>query len=349
MTEAVFAIPGDLAAPTGGYAYDRQVLASLPALGVVARHLELPGSFPDPTGPDLDETARRLASVPPGAVLMIDGLAYGAMPRRLIAGIARPIIALVHHPLACETGLSAARRAQLRESEGEALACAAAIIVTSGATARSLVAMFGLDPAVIAVAKPGVAPAPRSRGSGPVPSILAVGAVSPRKGYGDLVHALARLHAVPWRATIAGSLDRAPAEAARIRRLIAAHDLIDRIALAGAVDDAALAGLYDAADLFVLASHFEGYGMALAEAMMRGLAIVATRAGAAAETVPDDAAVKVAPGDPDALAGAMAALLGDGAKRNALADAAWRAGRALPRWRDTAAQVAAVLHAVSRP
>ena len=85
MTPAVFAIPGDIELPTGGYMYDRRVLALLARFGVAARHVQLPGSFPDPSAADLDETGRLLAAAAPGATVMIDGLAYGAMPAEVIA------------------------------------------------------------------------------------------------------------------------------------------------------------------------------------------------------------------------------------------------------------------------
>lgn len=347
VIEAVFAVPGELATPTGGYAYDRRVMALLPGLDIAVRHVALPGSFPDPTPADLAETARLLDTAPSGSVLVIDSLAFGAMPDALVRRIQNPIVALVHHPLALETGLDSRRKEALLASERQALSHAAAIVATSPMTARLLVQMFGVDPASIAVAVPGVDAVSRAVGSGAEPNILAVGAISPRKGYGDLILALARVRDRPWRAAIIGSPDREPAEAARIRGLISEAGLSDRIALVGAVDAAALARHYNKADLFVLASHFEGYGMVLAEAMVHGLAIVTARGGAAAETVPDDAAVKVVPGDVPALADALRLLLDDGARRRALADAAWRAGQALPRWHDTARCVAgAILRAV---
>ena len=161
MTAAVFAIPGDIDLRTGGYTYDRRVLALLPRYGVAAQHLPLPGGYPAPTPEDLAATARVLAQVPKEAVLLIDGLAYGAMPPDVIAAARGPIVALVHHPLCLETGLSPERQAELRASETAALALARHVIVTSATTAGTLLTEFGVPADRITVAEPGTDAASR--------------------------------------------------------------------------------------------------------------------------------------------------------------------------------------------
>ena len=165
MLEAAFAIPGDLDLPTGGYTYDRRVLQLLPRFGVATQHLPLPASFPDPTAADLYETARALAGAAPHAVLLVDGLAYGAMPAAVIGCARAPIVALVHHPLCLEAGLAATRQEALRRLETAALAVARKIIVTSPLTQRTLIADFTVPAHKIAVAEPGTDPAPRAMAS----------------------------------------------------------------------------------------------------------------------------------------------------------------------------------------
>jgi glycosyltransferase involved in cell wall biosynthesis len=347
VPEAVFAIPGDLATPTGGYAYDRHVLAGLPEWGVAARPLALPGSFPNPTADDLAETARLLAATAPDTVLLVDGLAFGALPPDLVAGLApRPVVALVHHPLGLETGLPPERADALIANERAVLALARWVVVTSGATARLLVEDFDVPAPRITVAEPGTEPARRARGAGAPVTLVAVGAVSPRKGFPLLVEALAGLADLDWRLTIAGALDRDPAEAARLRAAIAGSGLEERIALPGSVDPTALETLYAFADVMVSPSLFEGYGMALAEALARGLPLVASTGGAAIDTVPDTAALKVPPGDVEALREALRTMIAHGDLRRAHADAAWAAGQKLPRWRDTARAVAGVIREI---
>jgi len=338
----VFAIPGDLDLPTGGYAYDRRLLKDWRETGVSARHLTLPGSFPNPGEDDLAETRRLLLSQPRDAILLIDGLAYGAFPADLAAGLAGRIVALVHHPLAYETGTAPERAVFLKAAETAALHHASAIVVTSPTTKRLLIAEFGVAESGITIAVPGVDPAPRAKGglaSGPL-TMLAVGSLVPRKGYDVLVTALAGLQDRNWRLTIVGAQDRAPDTTRALQAQIATAGLQGRIRLAGALDDAALAQAYDSADLFVMPSLFEGYGMVLTEALARGLPIMCTTGGAAAETAPDTAATKVAPGDASALAKALAKLIDDRAARRRMADAAWLAAETLPRWRETAAIIA---------
>jgi len=101
--------------------------------------------------------------------------------------------------------------------------------------------------------------------------------------------------------------------------------------------------MYASVDVFLLPSLYEGYGMVLAEAMARGLPIVCTTGGAAAETAPDAAAIKVPPGDQSALTAAIRRLLDEPALRRRLADASWAAGQKLPRWEDTARTIAGVI------
>jgi glycosyltransferase involved in cell wall biosynthesis len=348
MIRAAFAIPGDLATPTGGYRYDREVLARTKDHGVALRHLALPGSFPFPGDADLRITVEAFATVSADEVLIVDALAYGALPEHIYTGVGSPIVALVHHPLALENGLTPEAVETFKARETVALRQARAVVVTSRATARTLTEDYAVPPGRITVAEPGTEPAPRAVGSGNVArTILAVGAVSPRKGYEVLMEALGPLAALPWDLVIVGATDRNPEAFASLRKAMGRNSLGGRVTFAGALSDAALARLYGLADLFVMPSLYEGYGMVLTEAMARGLAIVTTTGGAAAETVPDGAALKVPPGNAAALKTAIARALGDDALRRQLSDAAWAAAQHLPRWDDTARIIASVVRDVA--
>jgi glycosyltransferase involved in cell wall biosynthesis len=346
VREVIFAIPGDIDAPTGGYVYARRLLEFLPGEGLAVRHLVLPQSFPNPTKSDLAETSRLLRATDHQSIILVDGLAFGAIPSDILDGLAHKIVALVHHPLHLETELPEARRAELFGSEKAALARAERVVATSSATAEMLAADFVVPADRIIVAEPGTDPKPRARGMGQPTELLAVGAVSPRKNYAALIAALEGLGDLNWHLTIAGALDRSPETVETLRETTAALDLAQKVTLAGKIEDHDLARLYGRADVFVSPSLFEGYGMALAEALAYGLPIVASTGGAAGQTVPDGAGLKVAPGDTAALRAALRRVVVDAPLRHALADGAWAAGQGLPRWRDTAAQVARALKAV---
>ena len=348
-----FVIPGDLTLPTGGYGYDRRVLARLPAYGIDVCHVALPGSFPFPTAEDMATTEATLAGLAADQVLLIDGLAYGAMGFDLISRISQPIVALCHHPLALEAGLDEARRAQLQMSERNALARARHVVVTSPMTARILAEDFGVDAERIMVAEPGTDRASRAQGTqgakgGGTPlHLLAVGSIVPRKGYDVLVRALAPLAERAWTLSIVGAA-RDPDLLAALERQIAEAGLADRVRMLGARSEAELDAIYATADIFVMPSLFEGYGMVLGEAMARGLPIVCTTGGAAAETAPNNAALKVPPGDAPAFSAAVVRLLDDAALRAQMSDAAWAAGLMLPTWDDAAKRIAAVLKMAAR-
>jgi len=343
VREAVFAIPGDLATPTGGYKYDRCVIEELEKLGWKVRALALPGDFPAPSATSLKKTEALLAATAEATPVFFDGLAFGAMPAEILARLPRRYVALVHHPLALETGLPAERAARFRESERAALSHAIRVVVTSAATKDLLASDFGVPAEKITVAEPGTEPAPRARGSKDTPRLLSVGAVSPRKGFRVLVEALAQIAELDWTCRIAGSLDRDKDETAALRRRIAEAKLDARVILLGALAEDDLQAEYDRATLFVLPSHFEGYGMAFAEALARGLPVVACGGSAIASTVPAAAGVFVPAGDANALAAALRRLISNSAEIKERADSAWAHAKNLPRWRDTAAKIAAVL------
>ena len=352
MIELGFVIPGDIMLRTGGYIYDRHVMTTLPNFGIAARHVALPGSFPFPPEADLAETARILARIDADTPLLIDGLAFGAFPAALAAGIQQPIIALVHHPLFLETGLEAAQQRHFHALEKAALAHARAVITTSATTARTVTEEFGIPANRITVAEPGTERGERALPRVATPDkplqLLAVGSIVPRKAYRNLIAALDGLADLPWTLTIAGDDTRHPDETTALKAQIAASPAGARIRLLGALSNAALAELYATSDAFVMSSLYEGYGMVLGEALAHGLPIVATRAGAAAETVPDGAALKVEPGDVTALNAALRRVIADADLRRQLADQSWSAGQRLPQWRDTARRIADVVERVAR-
>jgi len=336
MSGFAFAIPGDITLATGGYAYDRRVIAEANRSRPQVTHVALPESFPFPGADVLAETERLLNALPPGQPVLIDGLAYGALPVDLLRGLNRPIAALVHHPLALETGLDEAQCRQLKASEHSALGLAAKVIATSPSTGVTLEQDYGVGRDRLVVALPGTDPRPRARGRGLPIRLLAVGSVIPSKAYQVLIEALASLSTLGWTCHIVGGLDRDVAEVEALRGLIERHGLSRRVTLKGAMRTDELAREFDAADLFVSSSLYEGYGMGLTEALAHGLPIVAARGGAIPDTVPAAASILVPTNDATSLGEAIGALLRDEGRRRALAQGAWQHAQNLPRWPQTA-------------
>ena len=345
MPDVWFAVPGDLATLTGGYIYACRVMAALSAAGWTPHHLALPQPFPAPSSADLTETRRILSALPAKAVVIIDGLAYGAMTPETVASLDITIVALVHHPLALESGLTSARARGLRDSERTMLALSKTVIVPSAATANLLIADYGVPTSHIVVAEPGTDKGTRAIGTGTAPRLLTVATITPRKGHDVLIQAFAEIKDLAWHSELVGSTTRDPLMMQRVQTLIAAHGLAHRVVFSGELTDEALSSAYLGSDAFVLPSRHEGYGMAFAEALAHGLPIVACDAGAVQNTVPTEASILVPPDDAKALANALRRMLSDLKLRQRMSDAAWAHGQKLPTWGDTAAAVA---RAISR-
>jgi glycosyltransferase involved in cell wall biosynthesis len=344
-----FAVPGDLATPTGGYRYDRRIIQELRRLGWQVDVFDLGDGFPFPTAAQRATALLILSAVPRGCPIVLDGLAFGALPEAGLLRSRAALMALVHQPLALDCGLDAAQAGVFRQSERAALAAAARVVVTSEATGRIVIADYDVPSQRISVVRPGNDPVPPARGSNDaVVRLLSVGSVVPGKGYDVLIAALAKVADLPWRLSIAGDRSRDIAAASRLDADISAHGLGGRVSVLGAVSAERIVELFLTSDLFVLASRFEGYGMALAEAIAHGLPVVSTTAGAIPDTIPASAGLLVPPDDVAALAQALRRLISDRAERARLAVNARAAAAELPSWQDSARLFAGAIDAVRR-
>ncbi|HEX2479102.1 MAG TPA: glycosyltransferase family 4 protein, partial [Geminicoccaceae bacterium] len=324
-----FVVPGPLDQRTGGYIYDRRMVEGLRALGWAVRVHELAGRFPQADASARAAAAAAIETIAAGDVPVIDGLALPAfveLPDRL----PQPWVALIHHPLALETGLTPVEAQAFADLERVLLPRAARVAVTSPRTRQDLAA-YDLDDTRIAVVVPGTEPAPLARGSGgPGLALLCVASLTPRKAHAVLLQALHGLRDLDWHLTCVGSAERDPVCARSITAAIDRLGLRQRVSLIGEQPESDLAPFYDRADLFVLPSYHEGYGMVLAEALARGLPVVSTSAGAIPDTVPEDAGLLVPPGDARALAGALRQVIRGPELRAKLSAGARAARRNLP-------------------
>ena len=333
MTLALL-VPGPLAQLTGGYLFARRVVEGLRTLGRAVTVIELEGRFPDADDVARAAASAALSALPVGSVAVIDGLALPGFTECLPRETQRlRLIGFIHHPLSRETGLDPGAAQRYAEIEARLWPLLRGAICPSAHTARALVDA-GLPAQRVAVVSPGTdkAVAIPDHGRRNALHLLTVGTVTPRKGHLLLVEALVGLRELEWQLTCIGSLERDRAAADALRRAIAEKALGERVVLAGECAPARVSNAYADADVFVLPSYEEGYGMACAEALAHGLPVIATTAGAIPDTVPATASILVPPGDATALREALRHVFVDEHLRSRLAAGAALAATALPDW-----------------
>lgn len=323
-----FVVPAgidDPARPSGGNAYDRRVRDGLAAAGWAVHVHEVDGGLAD-----------ALARIPDGSLVLIDGLVASPAPDVLVPESSRlRLVALVHMPLG-------------DVHEGAVLSAVASVVTTSAWTRRALLDLYSLPPERVHVAEPGVEPAELAPGTATGESLLAVAAVIPGKGHDVLLDALATLNGRRWRCLCVGTLERDPGYVATLRRRALDRGMDGRLRFAGARPEADLARSYGAADLLVLPSRSETYGMVVTEALARGLPVVAAEVGGVPEAL-GHCADGTRPGllvpgeDPAALGAALRAWLEDPGLRRRLRRAARERRGSLPPWSATTSTLADVL------
>lgn len=344
-------VAGDPKQRTGGYIYDARIAQSLTHAGSPVETIGLSGRFPNADTSAANALASTLADCPDGDTVVVDGLVLGGLPEVVAEHAHRLcLIALIHHPLADESGLDSALGDHLFATEQRALSLATHIIVTSPFTARRLIHTYGVDPNGLDIVEPGL-DKPLASPCQPVdtPHLLCIASLIPRKGHAVLIEALSQIIDLTWRCDCIGDVLRNPACADEVRAAIRTHGLGNRVHLAGSQPPEVLAAAYRAARLFVLPSYYEGYGMVITEALAYGLPVITTTGGALAETLAPDAGIAVPPGDAEALADALRRLLSDPETHTQLSTGARRAANALHGWDEAGAQFAAVIDRLALP
>jgi glycosyltransferase involved in cell wall biosynthesis len=352
MTSVTFILPGDVddtTVPSGGNRYDREVCRGLRAAGWTVREVPIAGAWPSPGADARRDLTRVLAGQPDHAVVLLDGLVAGGVPDLVAPESERlRLVALVHLPLARETGLDPERAAALDALERRTLRAMTIVIATSEWTRGQLIDHYGLSPDRVRVAAPGVDPAPLAPGTDGAARLLCVAAVTPRKGQHVLVEALATLTDREWTCHLVGSRDRAATYVDRLHRTIDAHGLTDRIPVLGPRTGDDLEAEYAQADLTLLPSHAETYGMVVTESLARGIPVVATDVDGLPEALglaPDGTlpGLLVPAGDPPALARALGRWLDEPMLRQRLRTSARERRSTLDGWDNTTRHVADAL------
>lgn len=327
-------VPAPFTTVSGGYEYDRRIVAGLRAAGHQVDVVEIAAGA---------DAAAALAAVPLSSRPVIDGL---LLPEFHIAAdllAQREAVGLIHHPVSLETGLDPAEAVRLGDVERALFARLPRLIATSPRTGQQLTDDYGVPAERVRVVTPGTDDLPRSSGSAAGCALLSVATLLPRKGHDVLLRALARLTDLEWTLTIVGNDTRDAACATALRDLTMQLGLDARVRFTGEQTGAALDALWQAADIFSLATWWEGYGMVVAEALKRGLPVAVTSGGAAAALMTSDAGIVCPPGDVEQLSKALRRMIFDRALRTDMAQAAWSLGQALPGWAAQAADFAKAL------
>ena len=341
----------DPAQPSGGNTYDSRVCRALAALGWAVHEHPVPGAWPRPGKAGHDALGRAVRGIPDGAVVLLDGLIASTAPDVLVPQARRlRQIVLVHMPLGHRPPADEAEAVRARERE--VLAAAAAVITTSAWTRRRLGELYGLRADCVHVAEPGVDAASLAPGTAAGGSLLCVAALTPDKGHDVLLDALATATDLSWRCECVGSLVHDPAFTYGVRRRARERGVGHRVRFRGARVGPGMERAYAAADLLVLASHAETYGMVVTEGLARGLPVLATDVGGVSEALGHGKdggrpGLLVPPGDPNAFGAALRAWLEDPELRDRLRRAARERRAKLRPWATTASAVADVLAGVS--
>jgi glycosyltransferase involved in cell wall biosynthesis len=334
----------DPARPSGGNTFDRRVCRGLADAGWTVHVHEVSGSWPLPDAPSYEALAGAVRRIPDGAVVLLDGLVASTAPGVLVPEARRlRLVALVHMPLGHGPTADGAG-----DRERAVLAAARSVVTTSAWARRALLELYALPGDRVHVAEPGTDAAELARGTSTAGALLSVAAVIPGKGHDVLLDALAMLTGRQWHCLCVGSLERDPAFAEALRRRLHDRGLEDRVHFSGPQTETELDRSYGAADVLVLPSRAESYGMVVTEALARGLPVVAAEVGGVPEALGHGSAgtlpgVLVPPDDPTALRDALRAWLEDAGLRRRLRRAARERRATLPTWSATTSVVDGVL------
>jgi glycosyltransferase involved in cell wall biosynthesis len=326
--------------PSGGNTYDRRICRELAALGWAVDVHVIPGSWPRGDGPAHAALATSIDRIPDGGVVVLDGLVASTAADVLVPRAARlRFVVLLHMPLG-------------GDSESAVLSCAASVVVTSEWTGRLVRRTYGLGNGRVRVAEPGVDAARPAPGTATGTELSCVGAVIPGKGHDLLVGALEQVSHLQWRCVCVGTMERDPRYGEQLRRRVDAAGLAGRIHFTGVRTDSELDRLYREADVLVLPSRAETFGMVVTEALAHGLPVIAADVGGVPEAMGHVSrgarpGILVRPDDAAAVAEGLAAWLGDAGLRADLRRAALERRGALRPWSATAVDVALACEAAA--
>ena len=337
--------------PSGGNVYDRRLIDCLASAGWVVDVHPVAGSWPEAGPAPRERLSLVLAGMAEETVVLVDGLIASAVPEVLVPESRRlRVVVLVHLPLGGRDDPEATTL------EGLVLSAAEAVVTTSGWTRDRVLELYALPPQRVHVASPGAARSAAVRGTPQGRQLLCVAALTRDKGHDVLLAALGKVSDLEWSLVCVGSRDVDQAYARELAAFAGELGIGGRVCFVGPRTGAQLAASYTAADVVVLPTRIESYGMVLTEALARGIPVIASAVGGVPEALgttsqeegPDlrVPGLLVPAGDAGALADALRRWLEVPELRLTLRKNALERRASLTGWDVTADRVARVLTGV---
>jgi glycosyltransferase involved in cell wall biosynthesis len=350
--EIRFLVPANVLHNSGGNVYNAKLAHGLRGLGVKVEMLAVDGSWPDSTAKERRRVGSLMgawepqAEVSPCRVTIVDGLAACGVPDEIeyAASAGQRVFVLLHMP-------------SLSHADGEkrALRAAAGVICTSSWAAEAVKERYGITSSRVAL--PGTDPAPVAAGSDP-PHIVAVAALLPNKDQLLTVAALAGLQDLAWTASLVGADDADPGYGELVRTAVTSQGMEQRVRLTGQLEGQELETEWHRADLSLLVSRAETFGLVVTESLAHGIPVIVREGTGAVEALGLAAEPNVLPGNTaDALPGTAIELpgpdsghpavlattirrwLSESQLRSSWREAALAARNRLPGWDSTARNV----------
>jgi glycosyltransferase involved in cell wall biosynthesis len=325
-----FLITGNLHSLTGGYLYNTHMINGLKEKGYTVNVLATDWQWKDID--ELEKICRyNLEKLPHGTCIVVDSLILASL-HQIIQEFRKRLIflGLIHLPSSYD--ILSGVQGELAREELIALDHVRQVIVT-GRFTFDLLCHAGLNPVKIRIVEPGTDLFPRKKRYKAVPSeLLCISNYSSLKAQDMMIRALYRLADRDWTLHLYGSMDRDREYTASVRSLIQQLKMEHRIYMHGIVERDEISGVFLNADLFLLPSLFESYGMVLTESLAHGIPVVTTLAGNLPCTVPAGMGLLIEPGNEEQLAEAICSLFDDPKKYSNLCAAASQYFRQVRSW-----------------
>jgi glycosyltransferase involved in cell wall biosynthesis len=310
---------GDINSLTGGHLYNMHIINGLKNKNYSVSLQAAGGKWDNKEG--IDKMCRLyLQKIPWGSCIIIDSLILASLTNLVRKSMDRfKFLGLIHLPVSYDikTGI----HGKLSEDELGALNHMHRLVVTGGFT-FDLLCNAGIDPRKITIIQPGTDQFPRKAQYARVPSnLLCIANYSALKAQDVLIRALSRLKTRNWTLHLYGDTDRDPEYTSFLRSLILYLGLESRIIVHRIVERQNISKVFLEADLFILPSLFESYGMVLSESLAHGIPVISTLAGNIRNTVPEGMGILIEPGNEAELADSISSLFDSPEKYSALCTA----------------------------